>query len=568
MNCTYSENKEVAALIKDFVEEVRIAKNIDSVLSCFICKLTDFVNKQERHISKMNMIGTALSAENNLDKLLEMILKYAKEYSNADGGTLYLMGKEEKCMRFSVVETTSLNIAMGGTMGEITWPPLMLYNEDGTPNLKMVAVKCALEGKTISIEDVYETKEFNFEGTKAFDKGTGFRSKSMLVIPMKNYEDEIIGVCQLINKIDSATHETISFDEKDIETLSALASQAAVAITNTQLIQDLRLLLESFIKSIASAIDAKSPYTGGHVRKVAEITMIIVEELSRVQTGKYKDVNYDHNQLNELRISALMHDIGKITTPEYVVDKSTKLETIFDRIELIKTRFDILERDAKIEYLEKLALISSGKSDLKQEDIQKEYEAKLAQYQDDFEFLQTSNIGGEFMSDDKIKRLEEIAQHKYISNSEECFLVTEDELKNLSIRKGTLTEPERQIINNHAKISLDMLNALPFPKKLSRVPQIAGGHHEKLNGKGYPLGLTAKDLTLESRVLALADIFEALTASDRPYKEYKTLSEAMKIINFMVKDEELDADLVQFFYDQELHIKYTKQELKPEQLDI
>lgn len=538
MKYKYSKNEEIEDVLKHAISEV-----------------VHYLNKQDEYIKNINSIGTALSAENNLDKLLEMILTDAKSTTNSDGGTLYLMSSDESQLEFSVVQTTSLNIAMGGTKDVITWPALNLYNEDGSKNTEMVAVKCALDGELIKIDDVYETKEFNFEGTKAFDKGTGFRSKSMLVIPMTNYEDEIIGVCQLINRTDEKTGKVIPFKDKDVETLSSLASQAAVAITNAQLIKDLRLLLESFIKSIASAIDAKSPYTGGHVRKVAEITMIIVEAINKAENGKYKDVNYDHHQLNELRISALMHDIGKITTPEYVVDKSTKLETIFDRIELVKTRYDVLERDAKIDYLENKI-------------SETEYKEKLVQYKKDFEFLQSSNVGGEFMSDDKQERLKEIAKHKYISNNQECILITQDELKNLSIRKGTLTEEERKIINNHAKVSLDMLNALPFPKKLSRIPQIAGGHHEKLNGKGYPLGLDASQLSLESRVLALADIFEALTASDRPYKEYKTLSEAMKIINFMVKDGELDGDLVQFFFDNNLHLKYAKQELKPIQLDV
>lgn len=541
---------------------------IDSLLNHILEDVSNFVHKQDQHIHEMNAIGRALSAENNLNKLLPMILSHAKEYTNSDGGTIYLMSKDEKSLEFSVVETTSLEIYMGGDAGEILWPPLALYNEDGSENLKMVAAKCALEAQTIKIDDVYETKEFNFEGTKKFDKGTGYRSKSMLVIPMTNYENEIIGVCQLINKIDERTNEIIPFNHEDIETLSSLSSQAAVAITNAQLIRDLRLLLESFIHSIATAIDAKSPYTGGHVRKVAEITMIISNAINHSHDGKYKDIIYNQDQLNELRIAALMHDIGKITTPEYVVDKSTKLETIFDRVELIRTRYEILKRDAAIEFLEKKleALESNNINHLS--DLENNYQKKLARYEDDLSFLEESNIGGEFMSDEKIERLNTIANDIYLQGNTHINILNEDELKNLAIRKGTLTDEERQIINNHAQVSLDMLNELPFPKKLCRVPEIAGGHHEKLNGTGYPLGLEASQLTLESRVLALADIFEALTASDRPYKDGKTLSEAMKIIDFMVKDEELDGDLVDFFYKKGLNLQYAKKELRKEQIDI
>jgi len=283
--------------------------------------------------------------------------------------------------------------------------------------------------------------------------------------------------------------------------------------------------------------------------------MIIVHALNEADDGKYKDIHYNEDQLNELRIAALMHDIGKITTPEYVVDKSNKLETIVDRIELIRDRLEIIKRDIEISFLKNE--ISAEEAKLQQE-----------QLENDFKFLEDSNIGGEFMSDDKIERLVTLSKKFYFENGKKMPLINEDELKNLSIRKGTLTEDERHIINNHAKVSLDMLHALPFPKKLNRVPEIAGGHHEKLNEKGYPLGLTADELTLESRVLALADIFEALTASDRPYKDAKTLSESMRIINFMVKDEELDGDLIQFFIDKKLHLKYANQELKEEQIDM
>jgi len=282
--------------------------------------------------------------------------------------------------------------------------------------------------------------------------------------------------------------------------------------------------------------------------------MMIAEAINNDTTGKYKDVHYSFDQLNELRIAALMHDVGKITTPEYVVDKSTKLETIYDRIGVVKAKFDVLKRDIKIDMLE-------GKIS------KEEYENKIKELEDDYKFIEVSNIGGEFMSDDKIERIHKIASYQITLDGKTQNLLTDDEVKNLTIRKGTLTEEERNKINDHATMSLKMLQALPFPKKLKRVPEIASNHHENLNGKGYPRGLSAKDLTLESRILALADIFEALTASDRPYKDAKKLSEVKKIINFMVKDQELDEKLVNFFFDGGLYLKYGKKELKPEQLD-
>ena len=496
-----------------------------------------------------------------------MILQEAKKFTNADGGTLYMMSKDEKSLAFNVVQTDSLGIHMGGSKGPISWPNLPLYKEDGTPNESMVAAYCALKGEAVNIPDVYEAEGFDFTGPKQFDKANNYLTKSMLVIPMKNYENEVIGVCQLINAKSEYTGEVITFSKEFEASTLSLASQAAVAITNVKLINDLRELLEAFIKSIASAIDAKSPYTGGHVRKVAEIAMLIANELNEVNEGKYKDIHYDYDQLNQIRIAALMHDIGKITTPEYIMDKSTKLETIYDRIETVVTRFELYKRELEVEMLKER--IENPQMSLEEIAYKKQkLKERIAAIEEDIAFIRVANIGGEFMADEKIDRIKEMAKRKVRIEGEIKALLSEDEVYNLSIRKGTLTEEEREKINFHATMSNRMLEALPFPKKLAQVPAIAGGHHEKLNGKGYPKGLTAKDLGLEARLMAIADIFEALTASDRPYKDAKKMSEVMKILGFMVKDGDLDADLLDFIYERNLHIKYAKNELKPEQLDI
>lgn len=523
-----------------------------------IASLEEQLTHKSEHIHALNKIGKALSGGGHLDTLLEMILKEARDFTNADAGTLYLMSSDENSLAFNVVHTSSLDIYMGGENGKITWPNLPLYLENGEKNCKNVAAYCALSGEAINIEDVYKYEGFDFTGPKKFDKDNNYKTTSMLVVPMKNHEGEVIGVCQLINALHPKSEKNIPFSaEFEASTLS-LASQAAIALSNVQLIKDLRDLLEAFIKSIASAIDAKSPYTGGHVRKVAEIAMLIANELNEVDHGKYKDVSYSSDALNEIRISALMHDVGKITTPEYVMDKSTKLETIYDRIETVTTRFEVLKRDKQIAFLE--GNMSEGDYG--------SLEEVLKSIDDDIAFIKECNVGGEFMSDDKVARIETIASQTWSDNGTMRPMLSENEVYNLTIRKGTLTEEERLQINFHATMSNNMLEALPFPKKLSQVPFIAGGHHEKLNGKGYPKGLDASKLGLEARIMAIADIFEALTASDRPYKDAKKMTEVMKILNFMVKDGELDPDLIDFFYEQKLHIRYAKAELKPEQLDI
>jgi HD-GYP domain-containing protein (c-di-GMP phosphodiesterase class II) len=557
-----SDNIEIDKLLKlissyvgRFAEDYCIDPQDANRLFEFIFNnVKEFTQKQQLHISKLNEIGMALSAESNLDRLLEMILVQAKKFTNADGGTLYLMDKDEKHLGFKVVCTDSLNIKMGGMAGEIKWPPLRLFKDDGSQNREMVAALCAIDGALINIPDVYEATGFNFEGTKKFDEGTGYRSKSMLVIPMRNYENEVIGVVQLLNKIDTETNEAVAFTTDDELATHSLSSQAAVAITNAQLVFDLQNLLESVVKTIAVAVDEKSPYTGGHVRRVAELAMITARAISEADDGPYKNIHYSEDQLREIFMAAWMHDVGKVTTPEYVVDKSTKLETTHDRIEGVLARFEVVKRDLEISYL---------KNQLTKE----EFDAAVVEMESDMEFVKVVNIGGEFMADDKIARVNKIASTKWSQNGEEKQLLSENEVKNLCIRKGTLTDEERQKINDHATVSFKMLSELPFPKKLRRIPEIAGAHHEKLNGKGYPQGLMADQISLEGRIMALADIFEALTAADRPYKKAKTLGESRKIISFMIKDSELDPDLVQFFYDKKLDIDYAKQELKPEQYE-
>jgi len=550
MSVMYSEHEGVNELLKKILFDVQ-----------------GFTENQIHHIKHLNKIGISLSAESNREKLLETILVQAKSFTNSDGGTLYMMSDDKKHLKFNVVQTDSLDIRMGGTQDEITWPELPLYKQDGQENREMVAALCALTGEQINIDDVYESKDFNFEGTKQFDQNTGFRSKSMLVIPMKNYQGDVVGVLQLLNRQDDK-NEVVVFNKEDEESTLSLSSQAAMAITNLQLINELEELLESFIKSIASAIDSKSPYTGGHVRKVAELSVLIANALNESEDEKYRELKYNEEELNEIRIAALMHDIGKITTPEYVVDKATKLETITDRIEEVKFKFEILKRDLEIEYLKKEMLyLGANKTDeiIK---LKEEHQIKVNQLDSDYAFIEVANKGSEFMSEDKIERINKIAKQVYYINGERHSILTQDEIYNLSIRAGTLNNEERVKINDHVVISIKMLNALPFPKKLSRVPEIAGGHHEKINGNGYPLGLKGDELSLESRILAIADVFEALTAADRPYKPAKKLSEAMKIIGFMVKDGELDGDLVDFFYEKNLHMKYAKEELLESQIDV
>ncbi|MBF0457381.1 MAG: HD domain-containing protein [Nitrospirae bacterium] len=532
--------------------------------------MVDYVDLQARLKRRLLQIGIALSAEKDVDTLLEMIVSEAMSFTHADGGTLYIMSPDVKSLSFKIIRNNSLNVKKGGLSSEpLTFPPVPLYKDDGTKNMQNVSTYVALTGETINFPDVYEVEGFDFHGTKDYDKKNNYRSSSMLVTPMRNHEREIIGVLQLINAGDSKGNVT-AFSQDYQFLIESLASQAAIAITNATLIKGLKDLLDSFVKVIAAAIDEKSPYTGGHIRRVAELTMEIANGLSNSEDDKWKDFNLTPEEQEELKIAALMHDVGKITTPEYVVDKSTKLETITDRVNVVNMRIEVLKRDIEVEYIRKKAGLEAGNSGDTQSAIQKldeDFAERIAELSGDKEFLKTTNIGGEFTSDDKIKRIHKIASYSISVDGKPEPVLNDEEVKNLSIQRGTLTDDERKVIMNHVSMSIKMLSQLPWPKNMKNVTTYAGQHHEKLDGTGYPNGLTAESLSTQSRIMAIADIFEALSAADRPYRPGKKLSECVRILGFMAKDRHVDKELVDFFITSGLLAQYAKREMKEYQID-
>jgi HD-GYP domain-containing protein (c-di-GMP phosphodiesterase class II) len=532
-----------------------------------------YITDLEKQISNLASIGLALSKEKDMNKLLEMILLEAKRIANSDGGTLYMM-TDDNCLRFEILMTDSLDFHMGGTSGkEIPFYPVKLYTDDGEPNNSMIAAYVGLTGETVNIKDAYKAKGFDFSGTKMFDEKTGYHSQSFLTVPLKNHEDEIIGVLQLLNAQKPKSNTIISF-KSDIQTMvEALASQAAVAITNKNLIKDLENLFESFIKLIASAIDAKSPYTGGHCARVPEITMLLANAVQETKDGPFADIAFNEKEMYELKIAAWLHDCGKVATPEFVVDKSTKLETIYDRVHEVETRFGVIKRDVEIKRLKKELKIERNESLSLEEKLdkikalQREYRKTVRILKNDLEFVQESNVGGEFMSGDKKDRVHQIANYRWKPNGKMENFLSEDEIYNLTIPRGTLTPEERKVINDHIVVTINMLEELPYPKHLKNVPEFAGGHHEKLDGTGYPKGLIKDEMTVQARIMAIADIFEALTARDRPYKKGKTLSQAMRILGFMKNDAHIDVDLFEIFVKEKIYLKYAEEYLDPEQID-
>lgn len=553
-------------------------------------------------------LGIALSSEHNIDTLLHQILDGALSLSNADAGTIYFKTDHD-----------SLEFAIRSRSDELPSFELPLHNPDtGEPNDRYVSIHTALTGETVRIDDIYSDSDtrFDLSGTRKFDEETGYYTKSMISVPMVTREEKVIGVLQIVNATDPVSGKLESFSDEDTHLLEALAAQAAISLQNYRLIKAQQELMDAFIKVIAGAIDAKSPYTGGHCARVPDLSVMLAEAAVKSDDEKFRNFSFNEEEWREFKIAGWLHDCGKVTTPEYVVDKDTKLATIYNRIHEIRMRFEVLRRDAEIEYLKAVNENPDQKQELEQQ-LKKKYD----QLDNDFAFVAECNVGGEFMSDEYIDRLHRISKTTWTRHYDDrlglsdmdrmqladiepaCLPVTEclladkaehiikrtagnspddeinsvmtipeylfnrGELYNLSTRKGTLTAEDRFIINDHIVQTIKMLKKLPFPEHLQRVTEYAGGHHEKMDGTGYPLGLSRDDLSVPARIMAIADIYEALTASDRPYKKAKTIGESLRIMSFMVKDEHIDHELFELFLSSGVYKQYAEKFLHESQID-
>ena len=521
-------------------------------------------------LDQLNDIGAALSKERDITRLLEYILMAAKGITRADGGTIYSKVVGANSLRFEILRTDSLNIAMGGSASQpINFPDLPLINASGAPNDSLVAAYAAIHAVTVNIEDAYSDPNFDFSGTRKFDQNTGYRSQSFLTVPMCNQDGDVIGVLQLLNALTPGTNEVTTFSKADQQLVESLASQAAIALSNRLLMKQLEDLFESFISLINLAIDEKSPYTGGHCQRVPALTMMLADATAEHQEGPLADFSMTEIDRYELKIAGLLHDCGKVTTPVHVVDKATKLQTLYDRIDLIDTRFEVLKRDAEIEALrQQLALRPCVDEAAERAGMVRLYN-QLGTLDADRNFLRAANSGGEFMSDTAVARVHRIGSHYQWRNPDglQTNFLSPDEVENLSIRKGTLTAAERDTINYHIVATNKMLEKLPWPKHLQNVPEFAGGHHERMDGKGYPKGLTREQMSVQARIMGIADIFEALTATDRPYKNGMKLSQAISIMVKMKNEGHIDPDLFDVFIQRGVYLRYAQEYVDPMQID-
>lgn len=510
---------------------------LEEIKECIKClyPVKDYQEKiklLESSLRKLNEIGISLSSEHNLSILLNKILKEVRKITNSEAGSLYIV-KDNK-LSFEAAQNDYIDRRNG--------PYQKTFQSFTLPlSTKSIAGYVALTGEILNIEDAYNMpKDCPYSFNIEVDKKTGYRCKSMLVVPMKNEKDEIIGVLQLINTLDANGNIT-TYDKEDEQVVLSLASQAAVAVCNASLIMEIKKLLSSLIEYSSYLIDARSRHTAGHSQRVALYTMEIAEAINKQKEGSFASITFTPEEMEELRFSAYLHDIGKIGVSERVLDKKNKLSD--DHMALIKQRFDFIKTLYQINYLKNRAALSSD-TNLKISS-KEELNKKIEEIDADLEFLKKMNIPSTFTKKDS-KRIRQIAQKEYINlQREKKKYLTPFEVKNLIVLQGNLTANERTEIQNHINHTINILSKIPFPKDLKRVPFFAGSHHERLDGCGYPKGLTSEQLPWQSRILALVDFYEALTAPDRPYRKPLTRNKALKILKEEAKKNHCDKNLVQ-----------------------
>lgn len=567
-------------------------------------------------IQQFLSISHALSAEKDYARLLEMILDEACKVSSADGGAILLLSEDESQLETTIVSNshTETRDVFESKLSR-GYEPVLLHSPDSARPLLERHVHDA--AAIVCDEDISTDERWDYSLTRArFERGD-YRVQSSLSLPFRDQKGDTIGLLQLVNARDKSGN-VIGFASEIVTYIEALSSDAAVAIDVRRLLKAQKDLLESFIQVIAGAIDAKSPYTHGHCQRVPELARLLTEAADAADQGPFANFHLSENDWNTLYLASWLHDCGKVTTPEYVVDKATKLETIYNRIHEIRTRFEVLIRDAQIDYWRSLA-----EGNQNQTSLQALKEERLHRLEDDFRFIAECNLGGEHLSDENIARIRQIAQYRWQRHLDDRLGLSFEELRrkqrvpvselpvseplladrpdhiitrpegrhpfgdnphgfdmqipeneynlgeiyNLCIRKGTLTPEERFKINDHIVQTIIMLEKLPFPRELKRVPDWAGNHHETMDGTGYPRRLKGEQMSIPERIMAIADIFEALTARDRPYKPAKTLSQSLRIMSLMRDDGHIDPALFELFLRSGVYLRYAEEFLQPEQID-
>lgn len=525
--------------------------------------------------------------------IIEKVMRVARKACDADG-CFFFSVSDNKYINLEYSRVNSLNVGISGTENMAFFPSVFLPDVKNRSR-KAPSEYCALNREIINSPNIFQTTGIDTDLIAKFDDANNYSTISLLAIPLVDRKDNLLGVAQFTNAKD-ANGKIISFTTEAQKVVLSVCKLITIALENKNQKEAYSQLLESFIEVLARAIDAKSPYTGSHCQRVPIIARLLATAAVQETTGNLKTFEMSPDDWYTLHIASWLHDCGKVTTPEYIVDKATKLETIFNRIHEIRNRFEILRRDAHIEYLQKRL----NNIDTKQH-LQAEFVAKVKQLEEDFAFVAKCNTGDIELNDRDIARLEQISQIQFVryfnrmlglSWAERDNVENKDfyvhparenllqnrkdqifgpynrgELYNLEIRRGTINKEERDKINEHIVVTIDMLKALPFPKELSKVVEYAGAHHERIDGKGYPNGLTGDQMSVPAKIMAIADIFEALTANDRPYKEPKKLSEVLRIMQQMKHNGHIDPDLYDVFIRSKVYQNYAEQYMDKNQID-
>lgn len=525
--------------------------------------------------------------------IIEKVMRVARKACDADG-CFFFSVSDNKYINLEYSRVNSLNVGISGTENMAFFPSVFLPDVKNHSR-KAPSEYCALNREIINSPNIFQTTGIDTDLIAKFDDANNYSTISLLAIPLVDRKDNLLGVAQFTNAKD-ANGKIISFTTEAQKVVLSVCKLITIALENKNQKEAYSQLLESFIEVLARAIDAKSPYTGSHCQRVPIIARLLATAAVQETTGNLKTFEMSPDDWYTLHIASWLHDCGKVTTPEYIVDKATKLETIFNRIHEIRNRFEILRRDAHIEYLQKRL----NNIDTKQH-LQAEFVAKVKQLEEDFAFVAKCNTGDIELNDRDIARLEQISQIQFVryfnrmlglSWAERDNVENKDfyvhparenllqnrkdqifgpynrgELYNLEIRRGTINKEERNKINEHIVVTIDMLKALPFPKELSKVVEYAGAHHERIDGKGYPNGLTGDQMSVPAKIMAIADIFEALTANDRPYKEPKKLSEVLRIMQQMKHNGHIDPDLYDVFIRSKVYQDYAEQYMDKNQID-
>jgi HD-GYP domain-containing protein (c-di-GMP phosphodiesterase class II) len=500
------------------------------------------VNKLNRLIE----VARGLSMVQQVPRLLEQILLGAKELTHAEGGTLYQV-VPGRGLVFSIVINDKLGLRCGGEFPACSFPDVPLFLADGMPNLGNVCAYTAFRRQTVNLADAYQSEGFDFSGTKAADTRLNYRSKSFLTLPLVNHRHECMAVLQLINRLDEQGQPT-AFSPDDVLIGEAMAAQASIALENQQLLSDYRNMFEAVIQVLADAVDQRSPHTGRHSRRVPLLAVEIGKAVNRNDKGPLAGTRISEDELEALRMGSLLHDVGKIAIPDRLLDKRTRLWMTGDGIELIRLR---------------MRCLIAEQAGLKPAEGQ----PSVQQLEEEMAFLDRLDEQMTVVTPEDAKRLADIATHRtYTWNGGQEPVVHVAEAHALSTPAGTLTPEEKNELSQHPMRSFALLQRIPFPGALAKIPEIARNHHEWCNGKGYPLRLQKKDLDVLSRIVPLADVFEALTAPDRPYRKPATVSQAEAVMTQMGQEGHLDPDLVQIFIEQRVGYLYGQSQLESWQL--